>query len=103
MLKPRWIFISALSVLIVAAAAKADPKTHPLHVEGAISAVDTTANPPTVTIDGESSSVTLKVTAATRIEVGGEEDDQTGTLADLQVGLDAEAKYDGATNNALQI
>ena len=67
------------------------------HFEGTISALD----PGTITLSAKSGagSVTLKITAATRIEV----DDEAGTIADLHVGDEAKAEFLVATLVAKEI
>lgn len=83
-----------------------DPATHnalriemPAHaggsVSGQITAINSTGNPPTVTIAG----LTLNVTAATRIRDNG----VPGSISDLAVGLQAKAKYNAQTLNAVTI
>src|SRR5687767_13112145 len=70
-------------------------------VEGTITSVST--SPATVTITPNragATPVTLQITAATKIEA---DDDDDGTLADLQTGLQAEAKYDPQTLVAAKI
>ena len=67
--------------------------------EGMVTAVDTAAGTITLAAKSSSGSVTLKVTAATQIEI----DDQPGTLADIEVGDEAEAEYFVATLEAKEI
>lgn len=67
-------------------------------VEGTLTAINTSATPPTVTIAGRNT-VTLNVTPATKVEIG----EAHAALTDLVVGGRAEAKFDPATMNAIQI
>lgn len=94
-LNVRILALSA-ALSLAAAGAQARPRPTTGRVEGQITAVDAVAVPPTVTIG----SVRLNITSQTRIEAG---DEEHGTLADLVVGTDAEAKYEPATLNALKI
>lgn len=85
-------------MLVAALRAEARPRTG--RIEGTITAVNTAAVPPTVTITRGVASVTLNITAATRIQEPG---DDHPTLVDLRVGFGAKAEYDPATFNALKI
>ncbi len=68
-------------------------------VEGAITAVDTTAGTVTIAPSNGTPTVTLMVSSTTMIEVN----DNPGTLADLQVGMMADAEYDPTTMVAFSI
>jgi hypothetical protein len=68
-------------------------------VEGTIAAVDTTANTVTITPKKGGADVTVNVDATTRIKQNG----KLATIADLQIGDKAEAKYSLATMLASKI
>lgn len=68
------------------------------HVEGTVAAVDTDANTVTIT-PNEGADITLNVTEETKIEVN----DESATLADVQVGEPVRAEYEVATLNAKEL
>jgi Cu/Ag efflux protein CusF len=69
-------------------------------VEGAISAIDLTANTVTITSEYDGGDVTVNVTADTLIEIEGIE---APTIADLAVGQSVDIVYASDTSNALRI
>ena len=80
-------------------AVKIDAKVNLAEIEGAISAVDTTANTVTVTPKKGGADVILKVDTTTIIKL----EDHTAALADLKVGDRIQAEYNQATLLAVKI
>jgi len=68
-------------------------------ISGTVAAVDTALGTLTITPTGGGADVVLTVTAATEIEVNGE----NATLADVQVGMPVNAEYDTTTLVATEV
>jgi len=68
-------------------------------ISGTVAAVDVTLGTLTITPSGGGTNVVLTVTAATEIQVNGE----NATLADVQVGMPVEAEYDTSTGIATEV
>jgi hypothetical protein len=93
-----WIALLACSLLTSAGAAFArggDEDDNRAEVEGILTAVDPSVNPPTISIGA----TTLFVTSATEIEIN----DQHADFRDLVVGERTEAKYDRETLVAFKV
>jgi hypothetical protein len=68
-------------------------------IDGTVFAVDVTAGTLTITPTGGGTNVVLTITAATEIEVNGE----NATLADVQVGMPVKAEFDTTTLVATEV
>jgi hypothetical protein len=69
------------------------------HITGTISGVDGVGSTVTIAPNGGGASVTLKVMAGTKIEVGGE----AGTLADIKTGEPVKAEYEKVSLEAREL
>lgn len=104
----RWLLVGILGLLLAPGMAQAAPRTST--IDGIITAVDKSRKPVLVTIENETESVTLKVTASTQIGIptppnppGVAAARAIEGLDQLQFGYAAQAIYVTATKVAKQI